>query len=319
MNVIRAVTVSLAAGLCCGPAIASTRDSFAGVTITGPINQVDHQVTTDITISANAAEAGDHVHGEASATSGLKFVKCFAHAAASEGGGISYVSAQGTTVDRIQLLSQQLQPGEVATVFFGVAFSGFIGGTATGADNTWFTADVTGDASVGDGDASIYGFVGSPAGVPNTPPESGTLESSATWQNAQFQDLRMTLTVDADCYADVNHTGNSSTAHSDYAHTVLWAGVTRVVNSAGVEITDYTFVDEAGNDWRTPGVEPSCCRADFNGDGDIGTDADIAAFFACLGGDCCATCGSADFNCDGDIGTDADIASFFRVLAGGSC
>jgi FG-GAP-like repeat/Immunoglobulin domain len=30
-------------------------------------------------------------------------------------------------------------------------------------------------------------------------------------------------------------------------------------------------------------------------------------------------CGSADFNGDGDIGTDADIEAFFRVLAGGSC
>jgi hypothetical protein len=59
--------------------------------------------------------------------------------------------------------------------------------------------------------------------------------------------------------------------------------------------------------------------ADFNGDGDLGTDADIESFFACLAGSCCPTCGSADFNGDGDIGTDADIESFFRVLAGGSC
>ena len=59
--------------------------------------------------------------------------------------------------------------------------------------------------------------------------------------------------------------------------------------------------------------------ADFNGDGDIGTDQDIEAFFACLAGTCCPTCGSADFNGDGDIGTDADIESFFRVLAGGAC
>lgn len=59
--------------------------------------------------------------------------------------------------------------------------------------------------------------------------------------------------------------------------------------------------------------------ADFDGDGDVGTDADIEAFFACLAGDCCAGCGSADFNGDGDTGTDADIEAFFRVLAGGSC
>jgi hypothetical protein len=62
-----------------------------------------------------------------------------------------------------------------------------------------------------------------------------------------------------------------------------------------------------------------CCVADFNGDGDVGTDTDIEAFFACLGGHCCAACAGADFNGDGEVGTDADIESFFRVLAGGSC
>jgi probable HAF family extracellular repeat protein len=61
------------------------------------------------------------------------------------------------------------------------------------------------------------------------------------------------------------------------------------------------------------------CTPDFNGDGDVGTDADIEAFFACLAGSCCQSCGSADFNGDGDVGTDADIESFFRVLGGGPC
>jgi hypothetical protein len=64
---------------------------------------------------------------------------------------------------------------------------------------------------------------------------------------------------------------------------------------------------------------PLCGSADFNHDGDIGTDADIEAFFACLGGNCCAACDSPDFNGDGDIGTDADIEAFFRVLGGGQC
>ncbi len=64
-----------------------------------------------------------------------------------------------------------------------------------------------------------------------------------------------------------------------------------------------------------------CGTADFDGDGDVGTDADIEAFFACLAGSCCPACypGGADFNADGDVGTDADIESFFRVLAGGNC
>jgi hypothetical protein len=69
-----------------------------------------------------------------------------------------------------------------------------------------------------------------------------------------------------------------------------------------------------------PSCSP-CGSPDFDGDGDIGTDADIEAFFACLSGSCCGTCDphGADFNGDGDIGTDADIESFFRVLGGGPC
>ncbi len=68
-------------------------------------------------------------------------------------------------------------------------------------------------------------------------------------------------------------------------------------------------------------VGPRCGTADFNCDGDVGTDADIAGFFACLSGSCppppCTN--TADFNGDGDIGTDADIEAFFRVLSGGHC
>ena len=74
--------------------------------------------------------------------------------------------------------------------------------------------------------------------------------------------------------------------------------------------------------WPGPADAPiGCGTADFDGDGDIGTDADIEAFFACLAGNCCPTCFvlGADFNADGDIGTDADIEAFFRVLAGGNC
>jgi hypothetical protein len=62
-----------------------------------------------------------------------------------------------------------------------------------------------------------------------------------------------------------------------------------------------------------------CGSSDYNGDGDFGTDQDIEAFFACLGGNCCELCQGSDFNFDGDFGTDQDIEAFFRVLGGGSC
>jgi hypothetical protein len=76
-----------------------------------------------------------------------------------------------------------------------------------------------------------------------------------------------------------------------------------------------------GGFWASAPSQSRCGSADFNCDGDVGTDADIESFFACLAGTCppppCTS--SADFNGDGDVGTDADIEAFFRVLAGGHC
>jgi YVTN family beta-propeller protein len=86
--------------------------------------------------------------------------------------------------------------------------------------------------------------------------------------------------------------------------------------------TRKAYIAQPVPDWvDVVAVALPCGNADFNGDGDFGTDADIEAFFACLAGNCCATCypGGSDFNADGDAGTDADIESFFRVLAGGAC
>src|SRR5262245_3575176 len=75
----------------------------------------------------------------------------------------------------------------------------------------------------------------------------------------------------------------------------------------------------AGGFWGGAPSGPHCGSADFDCDGDIGTDADIEAFFACLSGRCppppCTS--GADFDGDGDLGTDADIEAFFRVLGSG--
>ncbi len=79
----------------------------------------------------------------------------------------------------------------------------------------------------------------------------------------------------------------------------------------------YKIIPAAGD----TGCAPTCGTSDFDGDGDYGTDFDIQAFFACLGGHCCPACfpGGADFNNDGDTGTDRDIESFFSVLGGSTC
>jgi hypothetical protein len=92
-------------------------------------------------------------------------------------------------------------------------------------------------------------------------------------------------------------------------------------HDAGPAMAGGTFTLTGGFWAGTGSAHPSfCCLNDYNGDGDLGTDADIEAFFACLGGNCCPTCPpDADFNCDGDIGTDGDIEAFFRILGGGDC
>ncbi len=99
-----------------------------------------------------------------------------------------------------------------------------------------------------------------------------------------------------------------------------------ITNSGSADSGSYTcnVFSPCGNTVTPPSiltVAPCCGSADFNCDGDIGTDSDISAFFACLSGACppppCAS--TADFNQDGDVGTDADIEAFFRVLSGGSC
>jgi len=66
-------------------------------------------------------------------------------------------------------------------------------------------------------------------------------------------------------------------------------------------------------------VRADCNSADFDGDGDSGTDLDIEAFIRCVGGLCCDLCQPPDFDNDGDAGTDADIEFFIYVLGGGTC
>jgi hypothetical protein len=99
----------------------------------------------------------------------------------------------------------------------------------------------------------------------------------------------------------------------------LTIGAVQPSDAGGYDVIVGNSCGTATSSLATLTVRPSCGSADFNGDGDLGTDMDIEAFFACLSGACCATCGSADFNGDGDLGTDSDIEAFFRVLGGGGC
>src|SRR5262249_33726981 len=94
----------------------------------------------------------------------------------------------------------------------------------------------------------------------------------------------------------------------------------RGVSSDGTIVTGVAIHDGVQEAWISS-IPGACGSADFDCDGDVGTDADIAAFFACVAGDCPrgACTSTADMDGDGDVGTDADIETFFRILAGGAC
>ena len=140
--------------------------------------------------------------------------------------------------------------------------------------------------------------------------------------NGQFTDSGEAMPMSPAQLGTGNNTFTSTvtvpagvSAGSKRMRVVLTYNQTPVPCPTAAEVTygnveDYTIV-----------VGTACGSADFNCDGDTGTDADIEAFFACIAGNCpAAPCAStADFNADGDVGTDADIEAFFRVLAGGNC
>jgi glucose/arabinose dehydrogenase len=106
----------------------------------------------------------------------------------------------------------------------------------------------------------------------------------------------------------------------------VWSLAPRpVIYSFGQDSAGELYICGGANVYKlVPTGVPSQCgcgSADYNGDGDFGTDQDIEVFFRCLAGDCPLFCDiwCSDFNGDGDFGTDQDIEAFFRVLAGGYC
>jgi hypothetical protein len=66
---------------------------------------------------------------------------------------------------------------------------------------------------------------------------------------------------------------------------------------------------------------PDCDSIDFNGDGLLPDDTDLADFLTVLAGGACSTdtCNDIDFNNDGLFPDDADLIAFLTVLAGGAC
>ncbi len=185
------------------------------------------------------------------------------------------------------------------------------------------------------------GTLGGPSGEANAINDSGVIVGQADVQpgrphaflrGADGQLVDLGTPAEPSARPAVNNSGvvvGESWTADGQVHACLWQGgsvidLNNAIPANGWLLTHASSINDSGvicgwgqyQDTLAFVLEPASCTQDFNHDGDTGTDQDIDAFFACLGGNCCATCGSADFIGDGDVGTDADIEAFFRVLGG---
>jgi probable HAF family extracellular repeat protein len=243
-------------------------------------------------------------------------------------GASFYSSARAMSNDGSVVVGIAWDAGNTSRPFRWTAGTGmvdFTGGTVQG---TARGTSATGEFIVGSNSQGSQAFLWSQTtGVMNLGVGAGFVSSAAADVSADGQRV-----------VGVNNDGAGVIA-CIWQQGIGWRTVQEALSQAGLQTSGWgltsalTISDNgmviAGLGLNPQGVQegwiavlphapPPCPSADFNNDGDVGTDGDIEAFFACLGGNCCLFCGSADFNGDGDVGTDADIETFFHVL-GSSC
>jgi uncharacterized repeat protein (TIGR01451 family) len=197
--------------------------------------------------------------------------------------------------------------------FDGATCSGAIGATGVGLDHSW----------VGDLVVTLTSPQGTSVTLMSHP--GGTGNSGNNFCQTVLDDSATTLIQGISAggapWSGTFRPASPLSAFNGQPANGVWQ-LHAVDNARGDSgsIRAFSLMFNTGGSLCVPPNSP-CGSADFNCDGDIGTDADIEAFFACIGGNCpAAPCNStADFNGDGDIGTDADIEAFFRVLGGGHC
>ena len=179
--------------------------------------------------------------------------------------------------------------------------------------------------------------------APNAPLNSMTFEPKlpAAWPTMTFRNLpvaahRVDATIAREPGAEV-HTFTNRTGAALSVTTTLRADLARCLGALTVNGDPVSYSADLATGRVTVGPIPLALgtnastqvrlayvtsgSTDFDGDGDQGTDADIEAFFAVIGGLPCPTgsCGSTDFDGDGDQGTDADIEAFFAAIGGAGC
>lgn len=292
----------------------ATVDNFCRVTISpnfsGGSGPLDHFVTQPGTINLQGSSTGGF-NSSGSATSHVEYGLVVVNAVFDVSGAST---GNGYIRDVITITAPGVPNGATGTLSYTIHAEGGLSASSGLSVARWQFQSVLGGAAY---NMSKGGQVNSPDNPPvgyhGDPMGDFTVTINFTYGTA--------MQLDVECQGQAGASNSfTSMGHAEVTNfRFYWGGISNVTAN-GSPITNYHVGSQTGTDYGGA-LPPPCQSADFNCDGDIGTDADIEAFFACIAGNCppppCTS--TADFNGDGDIGTDADIESFFRVLAGGTC
>jgi hypothetical protein len=313
MNRTTALLAAAAAALASQPAAAIT-DNFCRVTIypsfSGGSGPYDNYVTQPGTINLQGSATGG-ANSSGSATSHVEYGSVVVNAVFDVSGN---ATGTGYIRDVLTVTAPGVPAGTPGTLAYTIHASGGLSAPSGSSAASWGFQSALGTLSFNmspqgrfnSPDLSSPGYQGDPLG-----------DFTATISFQYGSPLQLIVQCSANAGASNSFTSLGHATVTDFHFD--WRGISNVTAN-GSPISNFTIVSQTGTQYGGP-LPPPCGSADFNCDGDVGTDADIESFFACLSGTCppppCTS--NADFNGDGDVGTDADIEAFFRVLGGGTC
>jgi hypothetical protein len=210
--------------------------------------------------------------GTAIGTAGFKSVKVLSssskHLGTVGGHGDGYATASST--EKLTFSTTQAAFGETMLVEIALEVDGDISGSATcgQGQTSWEAGGVLtlyyGENGLTQEFEVARGEFDNDPNSPNDTFETGPVNVQLLWANGVDFDFMM----HGFAWSNITALGAcTGVADSNLGNTFTWNGVVSVADSKGNPITEYTLVDEFGNDWTTP---PSV--ADINIDGVVNVD-----------------------------------------------
>jgi len=208
-------------------------------------------------ISSHGDSTAGAGHGRSTSIAGLKRVKVVSLATKLGGtaGGHGDANSVASTTERLTFSTSQAPLGETMWVEITVGFDGEISGNATceQGQTAWNAGGVFtlyyGENGLTEEFQVAYGEFDNDPDSPNQTFRNGEVNVQILWANGVPFDLMMHSFAWANITALGACTGQAKSALDN---TFTWMGVASVTDSQGNPITEYTLVDEFGNDWTMP-------------------------------------------------------------------